>query len=265
MEHLNRRSGAFWAGWLVVLIGLVGTGCSGPGGGGRREGFGRVITPEPPGFLTGPAALLLTNWASFSARLEVQTTSSSPGANNSSGQLLGQGSKLLYAPHTDENPDAPRPRVGGYSFIWDVAQSCGYVLSETLQGYAPVAAELHVTNLQIAPGGGPAQRYSGHPCEPANATVQTADSTVGFELLRATDLHGFPVKIQMLAKANPLTLSFSNVRFENVAANVFAPPEGFTQYPSPQAMADELAARENNLRRRSSPRGPPVQELERHY
>jgi hypothetical protein len=265
MEHLFRRSGAFWAGWFVALIGLVSAGCSSPGDAARREGFSRVITPEPPGFLTGPTALLLTNWASFSARLEVLTASSTAGASSSSGQLLGQGSKLLYAPHTYENPDAPRPRAGGYSFIWDVAQSRGYVLSETLQGYAPVVAELQVTNLQIAPSAGPAQRYSGHNCEPANATVQTADSTVGFELLRATDLHGFPVKIQMLAKANPLTLSFSNVRFENVSAHVFAPPEGFTQYPSPQAMADELAARENNLRRRSSPRGPAVQELERRY
>jgi hypothetical protein len=180
---------------------------------------------------------------------------------NSSGQLVGQGSKLLYAPHSGENTDTQR-QPGGYSFIWDASQSRGYVLSDALQAYAPVAAELHVTSLEIASGTGPLQRYSGHSCEPATATIHSTEKQAELELLRATDLHGFPLRIQTRGGSSLLTISFSNVRFETISERIFTPPEGFTLYPNPQAMADELAARQNNLRRRSSPLGPPIPELE---
>jgi len=250
---------------VMAVASMIPAGCSAKHKAEMRQGtFTHVFTPQPPSFLTGPTALLLTNLGAYSARLEVQGDSSSGGQNNSYGQLLGEGSKLLYAPQLDENPDARR-QPGGYTFIWDTTQSKGYVLSEALQGYAPVSAELHVTSLESVPGGSPAQRFSGHPCEPVTVIAQTADSTAAFDLFRATDLRGFPVRIQTRSNAIPVTISLSNVRFEPISPEVFMPPDGFTLYPNPQAMADELAARQHNLRRRSSPGGPPIQELERHY
>jgi hypothetical protein len=68
--------------------------------------------------------------------------------------------------------------------------------------------------------------------------------------LRATDLNGFPVRIQS-QKAALLTLNFSKIHLEAPAAAVFSPPDGFSKYATPEAMADELAAREHNLRRRN--------------
>jgi hypothetical protein len=172
------------------------------------------------------------------------------GDGPSSGQLFGRGSKLLYAPRTDETIDTHK-QPGRYTFIWDVAESSGYVLSDALQGYAPVSAKLHVTNLAIQAGSTTAQHVSGHACQSAKATVQLSDgSAVEFELLRATDLNGFPVQVAGATNVT-FTLHLSKVRFEQAPAEAFSLPEGFTKYPSPEALADELAARQNNLRRRS--------------
>jgi hypothetical protein len=218
----------------------------------------RVVTPRPPSFLTSPASLLLTNSTGFSARVEVQAQSSLDVDRTSSGQLLGRGTKLLYAPESDETIDSHR-RPGGYSFIWDVAESRGYVLSETLQGYAPVSADLRVTNVAVEIGLAAAQRFSGHPCEPANATVRMSNgSTAGFGLLRAIDLSGLPVRIESTTNANVFTLNLSKVRLEQPSAEIFLPPDGFTKYATPEAMADELAVRQSNLRRRSPDQMQPM-------
>jgi hypothetical protein len=247
----------------VICIGLsalIGAGCSAEHRATMRQGgFTHVVTPEPPPFLTGPAALLLTNRGSFSARLEVLSETSLGTERSSYGQLLGSGTKLLYAPESEENPDT-HSQPGGYSFIWDTAQSRGYVLSEALQGYAPVAADLHVTNIQAAPGTAQAQRLSGHPCEAATITTQTGDgASATLDILQAMDLHNFPLRIQAQGKGPQFTVTISKLRFEPLTLQVFAPPDGFTQYPNPQAMADELAARQHNLRRKSG--GAPLQAL----
>jgi hypothetical protein len=174
------------------------------------------------------------------------------GANlTSSGELLGRGTKLLYAPDADESTD-PHRLPGGYSFVWDVAETRGYVFSEALQAYAPISSDLRVTNLTLEVGKAPTQRFSNHPCEPATAAARTTDGAAAeFGLLRATDLNGFPVRIQTATKAGPFTLSFSKIRLEAPPANVFSPPDGFAKYPTPDALADELAVRQSNLRRRS--------------
>jgi hypothetical protein len=248
---------------LAAALALVAVGCSGVREKARRQGLMRVVTPHPPSFLTGPASVLLTNSGGFSAWLEVQAQSTFETDRASSGQLLGRGTKLLYAPESDETTDTHH-KPGGYSFIWDVAESKGYVLSEALQGYAPVSAVLHVTNVAIDIGQSAAQRISGHPCESARATVRMLDgSSAGFELFRAIDLNGFPIKIESATNAMVFTLNLSKIRIEQPQADIFSPPEGFTKYPTPEAMADELAARQNNLRRRNPYQLQAFPEMER--
>lgn len=269
MQHLSRRSEPWnisielLAGCFLAAVILVVTGCSGPNATVLRQGFARVVTPRPPAFLAGPIALLLTNGAGFSARAEVQEESSLDKQSSSSGELLARGTKLLYAPNSAESTDAHH-QPGGYSFIWDAAECRGYVLSEALQGYAPISSALPVTNIEFNPSKAGAQRISGHPCEPATATVRSADgATADFEILRAMDLNGLPVRIQAAAKPNPLTLTLSKIRLEAPPADVFSPPEGFTKYPNPDAMADELAARQNNIRRRNRGQMEPPSDLGR--
>ena len=222
-----------------------------------------MVTPHPPSFLTGPASVLLTNATGFSARVEMQTESSLEINRTSSGQLLGRGTKLLYAPESDETTDTHR-MPGGYSFIWDVAESRGYVLSEALQGYAPVSLGLRVTNVAIELSQAAAQRFSGHPCESAKATIRMSNgSTAGFELLRAIDLNGLPVRIGSATNADVFTLNLSKVRLEQPAVDIFSPPEGFTKYATPESMADELAVRQSSLKRKNSDPMQPIPDLER--
>ena len=224
----------------------------------------RVVMPTPPGFLSGPVSVLLTN-GGYGAHLEVQAQSRLDTDRSSSGQLVCLGSKLLYAPETDESVDAQRGR-GSYLFIWDVAENRGYVLSEALQGYAPVSAGLHVTNVLMEPVAAAGQRFAGHPCESARADIQMADgTTAGFEVLKAIDLKDFPIRIESRTNAHVFTLSFSKVLLEPPSAKVFTPPDGFTEYSSPEAMADELAAREHNLRRKNPGALPAIPGQERRY
>ena len=243
---------------VVALMLGIGPGCSGPGKAARRSGYARVVTPLPPAFLTGAASLLLTNNSGFSARVEMQSENSMGTHTTSAGQLLGRGAKLLYAPETKDAADAAA-RPGEYSFIWDVAENRGYVLSEALQGYAPVNSALHITNVESGVSRMGAQRVAGHPCEAATVTLRSADGPVStFEVLRAMDLKGFPLRIDGGTNAIPFVLTLSKFRAEAPAENIFSPPDGFTKYPTPEAMADELAAREHNLRRKSSPFGEPL-------
>src|SRR5262245_4167848 len=99
---------------------------------GPRPGASR-----PPGFLIAPMGLLFTNNVEgFNARLVVIGQGLSIQGDWASGQLLCRGDKLLFTP--DYNGSAKdRARGGELSFIWDTAENKGYVLSETLQAYAP--------------------------------------------------------------------------------------------------------------------------------
>ena len=216
----------------------------------RERGLTAVITPQPPVFFTGPASVLLTNSGGYSARLAAQTEGFAEHERNFSGQLLGLGSKLFFAPDPG-SVSGKKDRYAGFSFIWDVAENRGYALSEALQAYAPVSSSTRVTNVVIAAAPAAPQKLAGHTCTIAEAIVQKDDGGISsFELLRATDLNGFPVKISSNTNSTPLTLTFSKIRFESPGAAVFSPPDGFTKSTSTEAMADELAAREHNLKRK---------------
>jgi hypothetical protein len=262
MRYTPQGRSSFNAGWFsftscwLAAAAVIAVGCSSENHSANRSGFTRVITPLPPPFLTGPAALLLTNSPGFSARADLQTSGSLSNQKAGGGELLGRGGKLFYAPEAADKEDNQR-KPGAYSFIWDVNESRGFVLSEALQGYAPITADLHVTNIETAVGKTEAQRFAGHPSEPGTVTLKLNDgSAVTYEVLRAIDLNAFPVRIESATNSISFVLNLSKIRLESPAAELFSPPDGFTKYPTPEAMADELAARQNNLRRKNL--GQPV-------
>src|SRR5262249_4349796 len=125
----------------------------------------------------------------------------------------------------------------------------GFVLSDALQGFAPVSASLQFTNLVRADAGA-TEHYDGHACQGQDITVQMSDGlNFAFHALQAADLDGLALQIRAKAGSSPLTLSLSKVRRQKVSAEDFTRFEGFTSYKSPEAMADELAAQEHNLHR----------------
>ena len=144
-----------------------------------------MFSIQPPMFLTGPVAALLTNGIGYSARLAVLPEEPPVHA---SGQLLVHGSKLLFAPDPDSTPaDKHLPR-GDFSFIWDVAEGRGFVLSESLQGYAPLSERPGVTNVAWEPRPADRRRIDGRDCALELGRVERSDgSTALFQAWRAPD------------------------------------------------------------------------------
>src|SRR5512143_2719834 len=113
----------------VVLADVFTVGCAHSRDPGRESiGSGGYLAPEPPAFLSGPLAVVLTNIGGFGAHVVMQTTSTLGHPEVVSGQLLGRGSKLLFEPDDSKFLDK-RYRSAGISFVWDVAENRGCVLS----------------------------------------------------------------------------------------------------------------------------------------
>jgi len=237
------RSGTFSpnaiASIALLLAACVLAGCSSS----RRAQYQlpeETLIAQPPVFLTGPAAVLLTNANAFSARLTIDRSGASDKVQTDSGQLLGQGNHLIYAPTGSDK-----------IYIWDTQRHSGYILSEALQGYAPFSSAVVVTKVTtVSEVAGPVSAtINGHPGHEAQVVIAANDgSTNTFSVWRASDLNDFPVLIKTLNGPVAYRLTLSLVRSENFAAKLFLPPEGFTKYASVEAIANELLARKVKLR-----------------
>ena len=64
---------------------------------------------------------------------------------------------------------------------------------------------------------------------------------------RATDLGGLPLRIACATGGTPLTLNLSKIRRDPPPNDLFLPPDGFTKYPSAEALMLELMARGESL------------------
>ena len=205
----------------------------------REIGFVGNFAAEPPTFLTGPMSVLLTNSSGYSAHVTAQNESLGTPQGVNSGQILCRGSRLLFAPASTE-PKKKQARTGGFAFIWDVATGSGYVLSGALQAYAPVSSSIRATNVV---------RQSQSAA--ANASVQMNDGTTQNFQCSLAEITGVPARISAVGGQTPLVISLSNIHSEVPAEDVFTPPDDFSKFSSPEAMADELAARQRNLRRKT--------------
>jgi hypothetical protein len=95
------------------------------------------------------------------------------------------------------------------------------------------------------------EKIDGHLCQRSDATVTASDGSVTtFRLWRAADLKGLPLRVTCTSIGTPLTLTLSKARLETLPADLFQPPSGFTRHASAEAMIQELAARQHNLKRR---------------
>jgi hypothetical protein len=203
-------------------------------------------------------ATLLTNSTGFDAVLTMETIAGPGPEPPASGHLLGINGKLLFAPAREEPPDK-KARPGGFTFLWDVGANQGFLLSEALQGYAPLSSSVRVTNTLVRPSPAPVKKVDGYKCVPEDVTFQTSDGlNTFFQVMRGVDLKGFPVRISAMNNSAPLTVTLSKIRLHPPPADLFSPPNSFTKYSSPEAMVDELAIRDRNERRK-----PAELELER--
>lgn len=215
----------------------------------------RYRTPTIPSFLTGPASVLLTNLDGFSAELVMETPGAGDKSRVTTGELLGRGGKLLFAPASKAKPK--KNRAGGFLFIWDVASNTGIVLSEALQGYAPVASTARFTGISSLPSRAnlPPDRIDGHPCSQEDAAVSLGDGSIsGFHLWRATDAKGIPARLTPLHSSDNYSINLSKIELRPPAQALFEPPEGFTRYESLDAMMSEIVARQEGGKRNTGER-----------
>lgn len=201
----------------------------------------------PPAFLTGPVAAVLTNVGGFSAQVAATTTTPEGFTTVRSGTMLARDGRLVYQPSL--NIKGKRARTeGGLFFIWDEERHSGYVMSEALQGFAPIAANGDTPASVNMNNEGIREDIDGHPCHRCEAMVTLAGGAQArVTLWRADDLRHFPIRLQTLDGINHMTVDFSEVRLETPARDLFLPPDGFTAYATPVALMNELIVRDASL------------------
>ena len=218
----------------------------------RKKTGGRLGPPgdeAPPAFLVGPASIALTNFDGFSAKV-VSTTSAAAEARAYSGEVIARQGRLIFQPFSTAKIKKGKIVRGGMFFIWDAARQRGYVLSEALQGYAPIAPPSQITIVtpenMAQP---PAEPVNGHPCHRSGKRLVLRDgSTAELTEWRADDLKGFPVRVRVESGGQVVTADFSEVRLEVPGMELFAPPGGFTEYASGTALINELMIRESTMK-----------------
>ncbi len=239
----------------LLLIAALAAGCAHSSKyGDRAGGFEVLPAPLPPLFLNGPMALLLTNLDGFRAHVVLEGGGSFPAAKAVSGELMGQRSKLFFAP-APNGATKKQVHVEDSAFIWDVAENRGYVLNDPLQGYAPVSSSRQFTNVvpALVPGNSASERIDGHPCQLTEVTVTAADGAATvYRVWRAKDLQGIPLRITCPSDGVSGTFTLSKVRLETVPDDAFLPPNSFTKYDSSEAMMAELFLRKHNLSRKAT-------------
>jgi hypothetical protein len=199
---------------------------------------------NPPDFLVGPVTVVLTNLNGFSAYITSRITSPGKAPQTTSGELLGREGRLVFQPTLPIKGKRARTE-GGLFFIWDETKHSGYVMSEALQGYAPIksdiapAGQLNITKESIH------EDINGHPCHRCQAEVVLNNGLKARLILwQADDAGHFPVRIEAVEGTNHMTLDFSGIRLEYPARELFLPPDGFTPYASSIALMNELIVRD---------------------
>jgi hypothetical protein len=216
----------------------------------KNANFTVEPTPQPPAFLSGPMALLLTNVDGF--RAHVTLANASPTGQPVSGDLMGKSGKLFFAP-APAKKKSKRVSAADSAFIWNVSANRGYVLNDPLQAYAPCSSSLEFTNVAAGPATAPSapETISGHSCQPSEVLVTATDGSItGFRLWRAPDLKGLPLRIVCTSGGMPMTLTLSKPHLEKLPDDLFLPPSDFAKYDSGESMVNEMVSRQHNLKRR---------------
>jgi hypothetical protein len=214
----------------------------------KEAALARLGDESPPDFLVGPAAAALTNFDGFSASV-VSTASSGAGGRAVSGQVIERRGQLIFQPLATANISGGKIVRGGMYFIWDSAGQRGYVVSEALQGFAPITAPSRVATVTPENKEPVAERANGHACHRIEKMAALNDeSTAKLTEWRADDLNKFPVRVRSESQGRQTTVDFSNIRLDIPPPELFVPPGGFTQYASAAALINELMIRESSLK-----------------
>lgn len=200
------------------------------------------ILPEVTAIITGPAALLLTNAVGFQAEYNLSIDGDLNSAANAAGQFLTRGAEVRLTLGTAKSGTGA---ASGFIIVWDAAARRGFVLSEALQGYAPIGGSDCFSNLLMEETGSAPQRLDGHVVEKVNATITGCNGQAqAFELSRSGNL---PMEIHSSNAAPNFTLRFSKIEVAAPSGELFLLPKDFTKYDSEESLLAELASRQQDF------------------
>lgn len=173
------------------------------------------LLPRLTEAVTGPAAGLLTNLNGYHARFTIDFGSNAFEELSASGDLQSRDGKLCFEPVFKHGKHKGMD-AGGFILIWDAAGKSGFVLSDSLQGFAPVGT--------------------------AFGTVYT--NAGSWKVEQARNWNGLATRIQCDDPRRPFTLTLSDIKPELPPPDIFVTPDGFTKYDSEGLLLGELAARQ---------------------
>ena len=223
------------------------SGCASSRHDGSATGGATELLPILTSVMTGPVSMLLTNENAFSSEFMLTFEDDAGNLSKASGQMLVRDGNLRLEAVFD-TPNDKSIVAGEFGLIWDAASNQGFVFSEDFQGYAPINAAGHYTNLLTRVVNSPSKQIDGHTVDQANMTVMGSDGqTMDFQLLVAKDLHNLPVQISSRNSPQSFTLTMAKIRLTMPQAELFLPPDGFTKYESETAMLNEMTTREQGI------------------
>ncbi len=226
--------------WFAALL-LLAAGCAHSH---SREGLAAdnawQVAPPVIAALTGPGALLLTNEDGWQAQLTLTLNADAGHPRQVSGQLAESKGRLYF-----ESEPGGKNISGRFALIWDTGKNQGWVMSEALQGVAPLIRTNGYRITGREPNSSTTDNLAGHPVQNALVTLLGSDGqTSQYQVAQAADLAQLALQIHPLAGPEPVSLTLSKVRLTPPADTLFLPPDDFSKYTSEAALLNELISRQ---------------------
>ena len=245
-------------GWAVVW--LIGCSTFNVSASARSKDDGGKPWLIPPHILefTGPLLKLFGTNTAFGARVTVSQANDAKSARPAEGLVLFRDGNSIFEP--DSAPiKAPRAKRKdhegdfGFLIVGLANQGFSYVISEGVSGYAQVPANPRSSDyVAVESDNLGRERAAGYDCLKRVVAVSGPGvESQSFVVWYATQLRGFPVKIERRHGGPPLVFTFSKIRFERPNESLFAAPsDGYTHYESLGALTDEMTRRVWNVMQR---------------
>jgi hypothetical protein len=194
---------------------------------------------EPPAFLRGPSAMLLTNADDFTARVTVSQPNGS--AEVLTGTLFQKEGQLLFVPSTETAP-ARSGWVGTFRFLCSPSENKGWVISERLRGYAAWTSGVRYTGSTPV-GALTTEQIEGQTCLVQDVRITgTDDQAVQARVWRPQDAPGPPIRITFAESSTTpgLAVQLADINPDPLTPELFTPPPEDVRFDSTAAMVREL-------------------------
>lgn len=202
-----------------------------------------LAAPAVVSVLTGPESVLLTNLDELTARATFTLNDAPDGPSSVSGDLLVSHGKIAF-----RSDRVGKQITGQFEVVWDTTAAAGWVISEDLQGFAPISTtnRFQILQREVDPASGAMQ--ADHPVQTAIVTLYCpAGPMIRRRVWQAADLNSLALRIETADSSASPALSLQSVRPQAPTTTLFHSPDDLTKYPDVTALLNELLARQHSV------------------